>query len=128
MRKHTITPIQDDDFAIYGLILCFDTDVHSKLLEKQISALESDETLAGNTRIVRLAGCIRFSGQDLAAADRTEAMVIAVKTVVRIFIATELGYPLDKITDDMGFRTLQFVLPEYKIAQFADADFTNGPK
>ncbi len=125
MKKHTITPIQDDDFGLYSLILCFDANVHIKLLTRQISAAESKNALAGITRIVRLPGCQGFSAQDLACADRAEAMVRAVKTAIKTFIGTELGYPIDQIVEnDEGFRTLQLVLPENKIVQLADTDCT----
>jgi hypothetical protein len=49
-------------------------------------------------------------------------MLTAVKTAIKTFIGTELGYPLDRIMDDKGFRTPQLVLPECKIAQFAQTD------
>lgn len=42
-------------------------------------------------------------------------MVTALKTAIKTFIGTELGYPLDKIVDGKGFRTLQFVLLVCKI-------------
>jgi hypothetical protein len=125
MRKHTVTAIEDDDFKLYGLILCFDTGVHSKLLDKQIHALESNKApFAASTKIIRLTGCKGFSEQDLAITNKMDAMVTAVKTAIKTFIGTELGYPLDRIIDDKGFRMLQFVLPQYKIAQFAHADST----
>jgi hypothetical protein len=65
MRKQTITPLEDDDFELFGLILYFDTGVHSKLLDKHILTLESNKALfAASTKIIRLTGCKRFSEQD----------------------------------------------------------------